>query len=217
MLPVGIKANSRKRIIKKFAEKSGLVYFGFVDQKSDYYKMVRGFTAMASHHDNNYCIGTCNGYSTTFVERHESIWQPDGKHKKINWLIMAFELKSSIELPHFLIKARHYNDQSFAEFFSANHLLKEFSPGTFEKYDADFTSCFAMYTKPTDSIDIERLITAKSARVMAAHFWPLSVEMWDNVLYVYASSDHMNSALLETILKNGLWLAQTLDTQSVDV
>ena len=207
-------ARTRKRIIKKFADKIGLIYFGFVNQHSDDHKIIRGFTVSASHQDNHYSVGSFDGYDVSIVDRCDAIWQPDNSIKTFNWLIMAFDLHTVQDIPHFFLNALNHDPKPYASLFTTFPALKEIGLGTFEDYGIEFTSRFSIYAKPTDSIQIERLIPANTARILGAHFWPLSIEQHENVLYIYSDIEHVTSHLLDTMLENGLWLARFLDSQA---
>jgi hypothetical protein len=92
--------------------------------------------------------------------------------------------------------------------------MKEVNLGTFEEYSPEFTSRFSLYSQPSASIQIERLFPADVARVLGAHFWPLSAEQHDGVLYIYSDEQRISSNLLDTMLEDGLWLAAHLDRQA---
>ena len=46
-----------KKIIKQFAHKFDLVYFGYVNQREDEHELIRGITVAASHVDSHFCVG----------------------------------------------------------------------------------------------------------------------------------------------------------------
>ena len=82
--------HSTKRIVNQFADEFGLVYFGYVSQRSDEHHIVRGMTVSTNHHDDHYCIGTFDTYDVVFVERSDTL----RNGKKHQWHIMEFDLKS---------------------------------------------------------------------------------------------------------------------------
>jgi hypothetical protein len=207
----------RKGVIADFAEKSGLIYFGFVDQNSDEHEVVRGFTVSPTQHDNNYCVGSAGGYNVTVVDRTDTIKQPDGQSDTFNWLIMSFELKTEYRIPHFLIGANNHDMKPFEALFSSFPNMIAADPGTFESYSPEFTSQFTIYDRPARHAEVEQFLTADITRTIGAHFWPLSVEQHDNILYVYAVDDKINTGLMDTMIENGLWLAGQLDEQSQHV
>jgi hypothetical protein len=47
--------------------------------------------------------------------------------------------------------------------------------------------------------------------VLATQFGGASIEIADNTLYLYKPEKHPSRALLEKMMNNGLWLADTID------
>ncbi len=208
------KSRTRRHIISKFADKVGLVYAGYVDQRNDDHEIVRGFTVSQSHQDDHYCIGTVSDRKVTIVDRSDAVWNRSGEIEVQNWTIMAFQLKTKQDLPHFFIGAKGHDDKSYDIFFRTFPTIHQIHLGTFEDYGLDFASRFNMFARPNMAIKLERLIPANSARVLGAHLWPLSVEQNEHVLYIYSTSEHVTPSLLEKMLQNGLWLAAHLDNQA---
>jgi len=207
-------SRTRKHIVTRFTDKAGLMYFGTVSQHFDEHRVVRGFTVSESHQDDHYSVGTVSGYDVTMVDRSDTVWEKDGSISVQSWMIMAFDLKTKQDLPHFFIGARNYDPKPYEVFFKTFPTITEVSLGTFEDYNSEFTSRYAVYSRPNMAIKTQRLLPASSARVMGAHFWPMSIEQNEHVLYVYSSSQHVTLGLLETMLENGLWLAAHLDYQA---
>jgi len=209
-----INSRYRRRVISRFADKLGLVYFGNVDQLSDDYEVVRGFTVSSSHQDNHYCVGSVDDHDIAVVDRDYAVWQTDGSVSIYHWLIVAIDLHTKQDIPHVFISAHNNDIKPYSAFFVANHTMREINLGTFETYDRDFTSRFSIYSQPSESIEVERLFPASCARVLAAHFWPLSIEIKDGYLYIYSDDKKITSNVLDTMLESGLWLANHLDIQS---
>lgn len=214
-MSASLRARLPKDVISKFANKSGMVYFGYVDKMSDDYKVVRGFTVSASHQDNHYTVGTIDGYNIRLVHRTDTIWQ-DNRPTTHNWLIMAIDLQTQEPIPHFLIGANNRDLRPFSALFSSFPNMHPMSSCDLGKNaDKEFVSRFSIYARPAKAADVLSLFTIDATRTLAAHFWPLSVEQHDNVLYIYSVDDKVTAMLLETMLKNGLWLANHLDNQVV--
>ncbi len=205
---------TNKSIISKFAEKSGLVYFGFVDQNSDEHEVVRGFSVSATHHDDSYCVGTVSGYNVTVVDRTDVAHQPNEKSSTFNWLIIAIDLHTKYRIPHFFIGANNHDLKPYAALFSSFPNMIKSNLGTFELYSSEFTSRFTVYDRPAKSVEVEQILTGEVTRTIGAHFWPLSIEQHDNVLYVYSSNGNVTLGLLDTMLENGLWLAGQIDSKT---
>lgn len=204
---------SQHRVISKFANKFGLNYIGGISQNSDDHQIIRGFTVSQSHQDSHYCVGEVDGYNVTLVDRSDAVWGEKEEITVQNWLIMSFDLKTKQDLPHIFIKSRDHSPKAYETFFKAFPTIHEVNLGTFEKYSPEFISRFALYSRPNMAIKVEKLLPVSSTRVLGAHFWPLSAEQNEHKLYIYSSNQRVTSSLLETMLKNGLWLAAHLDHQ----
>jgi len=209
-----VNNRDRKRVISKFTDKVGLLYFGSVDQHLDDHRVIRGFTISSSHKDSNYCVGSVNGYDIAIVDRSDAVVKPDGSVSIYNWLIMAFDLHTKQDVPHLFLHAHNKGDKPYESLFGTFPTLKEIDLGTFESYGVDFTSRFSINAKPSDSIQVERLFPADITRVIGAHFWPLSAEQHEGVLYIYSDGMRITPSLMDTMLENGLWLAGHLDKQA---
>jgi hypothetical protein len=101
MVPRGLlpSAQATKRLLTDFAERSGMVYFGYVSQRSDDHHIVRGLTVSTKHIDDHYCIGTSDGYDIVFVERSDSL----RSGKRHIWHILEIDLKTDVDIPHIFI------------------------------------------------------------------------------------------------------------------
>lgn len=203
----------KKRLITRFTKKSGLVYFGTVDQHKDEHRVVRGFTVSSSHRDYHYSVGSVDGYDVALVDRTDIISQKDDSIIDYNWLILAFDLHTKIDVPHLFINSNSHNPAAYATLFEIFPILTPVILGTFENYDTEFTNRFTIYTQPSDFIEVERLFPAKTARVLSAHFWPYSAEVKDGVLYIYSSDNHISQNTLDTMLEIGVWLVKQIDSQ----
>jgi len=205
------KQRATKRAIMKFSEDNGLVYFGHVHQQDDEHHLIRGLTLSNKHRDNHYSIGSTNGYDVTLVERSDTIHAPGKAAKQHQWLIFGFDLHESKELPHIFLGHNHHSVQFYELLFTKFSRLQKIAIGTFGTYDPSFTTNYSIFTEPAESLSAERLFNHDMSRLIAAHFGSLSIEVADNCLYLYAEKSLVNRTLLETMLKNGLWLANSLD------
>lgn len=203
-------ASPTKRVIRQFAEESGLVYFGYVSQRSDEHHILRGMTVSTKHHDDHYCIGTYEDYDVVFVERSDQL----RSGKKHQWHIMEFDLKTTTDIPHAFIGSGKHG-QGFHELLATKYpTLQPTTLGKTAQYPASFSSQFAVYVTPAHAITIEQLITPDVAATIAQHFSGLVVEITDRALYVYSEKSHLSEALLNAMLKNGAWLASRIDENS---
>jgi hypothetical protein len=206
VLPGG---SATKRVVTDFAEVAGLVYFGYVSQQSDEHHIVRGLTVSNKHRDDNYCIGTYEDYDVVFVERSDSI---HGRHHV--WHIMEFDLKTNTDIPHLFIGSGKHG-QGFHELLATKFPdLKEMNPGVSVEYPASFTSGFKLYIRPAHAPEFEQLLSPANADIIGQHFKGLVAEITEQALYIYSEKTHLSLDLLNVMLKNGLWLARTIDINS---
>ncbi|HUC96499.1 MAG TPA: hypothetical protein VMR16_02415 [Candidatus Saccharimonadales bacterium] len=208
------KNRSNKRVISNFAKKVGIVYFGYVNQHDDEHKMIRGLTVSPDHQDYNYSVGTVDGYNLSVVDRNDYNVEPDGSTKLNNWVIFAFDLQTEAPVPHFFIGAKNHDLRPFHSLFTTFPNMKEIALETIDDYRQDFTSRFSIFARPAKTDEVLTIISPEISQVISAHFWPLSIEQHDNVLYLYSTFQPVNASLLDTMLKNGLWLASQLDKQT---
>ena len=210
MTPVHIvRSRMTQRTITRFAEKVGLVYFGYVDQKNDEHRLVRGHTVSATHLDSHYCIGTVKSYDVILVSRNDVVRLPTDKTKEVrcHWLIYTIDLHTHTEIPHFYV-GHHSRDAVFAASYEQLYPL---ALGALDSYPAQFNSQYTVYGTAGHLLDIERTVTPAMTEVIAAHFAGASFEIEDGTIYLYIESERPSEALLEKLLSNGLWLAQSID------
>ena len=203
-----------KQFFTKFANKVGLVYFGFVNQHTDDHKIIRGFTVSTKHNDNHYSVGSIGGYNVSIVYRTDFVSQPNKSEKLYKWLIVAFDLHTKMPIPHIFIGAQNNEIKSYQALFSTYPNMKDINNSSNTDYSPEFTNRFTLFARPAKTDDVEQIFDDKAAIIMATHFWPFSVEQHDNVLYVYASDEKITENLLNTMLENGLWFAGYIDNKA---
>lgn len=203
-----------RKMIEEFSEKVGLVYFGYVDQRDDDHRLIRGHTVSDTHQDNHYCIGTVRGYDVMLVSRNDVI-RTNGherREQRCHWLIVTVDLHTTVDLPHFYIGHRERN----AAFLAAHTPLYPIAIGGLYRYPQHFLTSYTIYGTATHTLDIERLVTPQMTEVIAAHFVGASFEVQDNAVYLYIESERPDEALLEKMLSNCLWLAESIDANSTN-
>ena len=199
-----------KRLITEFADTSGMVYFGYVSQRSDDHHIVRGFTVSTKHIDDHYCIGTHEGYDIIFVERTDSL----RSGKQHTWHILEIDLKTGVDLPHLFIGSSKQT-HGFHELIKTKyHTMHPVSLGATAAYSKDFLAEFGVYTTPAHAITTEQLLPPDDTAVIASHFKGLAFEVIEQSLYVYSEKPHITKDLLQAMLTNGLWLAGKIDQNS---
>lgn len=215
-IPLKAISQVHGRVYRAFAAKTGLVYFGYVDQRNDEHSLIRGMTVSTKHRDNHYCIGSFEDYDVTLVERVDTIHLPGKTAKTHNWIIMTFDLHTSIELPHVFIGSHNHSETFYAQLFTKfNHLAKVPMEDTGIHSDA-FTKKHTIYTKPDQVLHAEHLFNPTLTKVIGEQFGAFAVEIYDRTLYVYVENHRPTNALLEGLLSKGIWLAKSIDIQAED-
>lgn len=205
-------AKNHRRIIEKFTDKTGMVYFGSVSQHKDEHRLIRGFTASSTHKDNHFSVGTVDGYDISIVERNDVFLNIVNKVEFKNWLIIAIDLKNGNNFPYIFIKPNNHNDNSFGLLFATHPTLSAIKFGTFEKYPAGFTDRFSVYSMLENTIEVEKILPADSLEILSKHLWPYSIEVVDGVMYIYSDNEKISHNSLTTMLNVGLWVARHLDS-----
>lgn len=208
---------ANKRTIMQFAENVGLVYFGVVDQQSDDHPLIRGLTLSRHHRDNHYCVGSLYNYDIALVERTDVIRFPGKPNRDQVWLIMQFDLHTTADLPHIFLGLHTHSETFYANLFATFGQMQRAPLGTFGMYDKSFLDRYAIYTSPAESLTAERLFDNEMTKMLAAHFGSLTIEVVDGSLYLYSEHRRITQSLLETMLKNGAWLAKHLDDRAAHI
>lgn len=205
------RSNKLKHMIEEFADRSGMVYFGFVSQLSDEHRMVRGLTVSTKHHDHHYCVGTYHDYDVVFVERTDTLLTSGHEH---TWHILEFDLHTTRDLPHVFIGSTQHG-KGFHSLLSAKYSsMTSLSLGHMSSYPKSFTQHFSVYSVPAEAMSAERIIDPSTAEKIGAHFKGLVVEVVDGSLYIYSEKSHLSGSLLDTMMANGVWLARHIDEKS---
>jgi hypothetical protein len=209
-----IQSRLHRSIFKHFADMIGLVYFGYVDQRNDDHKLVRGFTVSAKHRDNHYCIGSFEGYDVTLVERSDTVRHPERGSRSHQWTILAVDLRTSVDLPHVFIGLRTQSESFYAHLFTKFSKLSLTPLGIIAPHDPQFVNRYAVYTEPTQTVAVEYIFTPAITKVIADRFGSLTIELSEGCLYVYAEHQRPTTAHLERMLQYGIWLAKSIDSQA---
>ena len=198
-----------RQTIMKFAEKIGLVYFGYVDQRKDEHRLVRGHTVSSSHIDDHYCVGSFRGYDITLVARNDLVQlRESDDRRRCHWLIVTVDLHTKIDVPHLYIGHHTKNEL----FLASYERLQPFSKDIYAQQMDNFFNKYTIFGNHDRLTEITNIINPGIAQVIATHFKDASIEIEDNTIYLYIESQHPNEVLLESMLSNGLWLAETIDT-----
>lgn len=209
-----LQTRVHQRIVMQFAKKLNLVYFGYVNQRDDEHRLVRGLTQSATHKDNNYCIGSHDGYDITFVQRSDTLTFPGKTKKTHSWLIMTLDLHVSQDLPHMFLGLHTHGDTFYAHVFTKFSQLSKVSLTGLGMYEGIFSSRYQLYAPIAQHLIAQRLFNQDVAKKVIEEFGTVTLEISEGVLYVYAEHQRPTQALLERMMKCGLWLAKKLDQES---
>lgn len=202
---------TKRRIIERFANSNGMVYFGSVDSKKDDHKLIRGATASSSHKDNHYCVGTISGYDVSLIERSDFNIDRNGKSSYCDWLIVSVDLKNGSEVPHIFVGSNNHELESYEPLFMSENTFSKIKLGVFENYPEDFVSRYSVYSPICNMIETQKLFPASSMRVLGSHLWPFSFEIKNESVYIYSKNDRISQNTLTSMLNIGIWVARHLD------
>lgn len=200
------------RVVKDFSEKIGLVYFGYVDQKDDDHRLVRGYTVSATHQDNYYSIGSVRGYDVMLTIRNDVVTVPGkNKQRRCHWLIATIDLHTTADLPYLYIGYK----TDIETYRSAYKMTAPLRFGVLGQYPVEFSQNYTPYGEPGRAIEIEKLVSPDIADVICRDFPKISIELDEKTLYLYMESQRPRESTLDTIVSDGLWLAAALDAKSI--
>lgn len=212
-IPLKAISQLHGRVYRTFATKAGLVYFGYVDQRNDEHSLIRGMTVSTKHRDNHYCIGSFEGYDITLVERVDTIQLPGKAAKTHNWIIMTFDLHTSVELPHVFVGSHNHSETFYAQLFTKFSHLAKVPMAESGIHSIEFTKKHTVYAKPDQILTAEHLFSPTLTKVIGEQFGTLAIEIHDRTVYLYAENHRPTSTLLEGMLSKGIWLTKSIDIQ----
>lgn len=207
-----VRTRLTQRVISNFADKIGLVYFGFVNQKDDEHRLVRGHTVSQTHVDSHYCIGTVRGYDVVLVSRNDIVRTRSGKLERCHWLIYTIDLHTQKSLPHCYVGHRSRD----ALFAASYEQIYPITIGNTGQYPHRFLTEYTVYSTAAHTLDVEHMIPPAAAEVIMSHFSSASFEIEDGTIFLYIESEHPNEQLLDRLLSDGLWLAGLIDAAAKD-
>lgn len=209
------KPDARKRgaVLRSFARKLGLVYFGAVDQHQDDHAVIRGLTVSTTHRDDHYAVGAFDGYDVSIVDRFDIIVEPDGTSSEHSWVIMQLDLHTDQALPHLFLHPLGHAERAYAKFFKAHATLRSINSLFNGLHSPEFHNRYEVYASSTHAIEIEQLLHENVTKTIAARLWPHAIEIFEGKLFVYTTEQVLNETLLETCLESALWLARVLDNE----
>ncbi len=202
-----------KQIIKQFAGKHHMVYFGHVDPREDEYELVRGLTLSTSHVDNHYTVGAYQGRDVIVVERRNTLTFPNKPPSTYRWLIAQIDLRRG-GLPHIFIDCNHHDATFYANAFLSRQGMQDLG-SYFGGVSQTFAQKAKLFAKTTDYGAVGALITPEVGETIAQHFAQFDYECFDDRVLVYASNHVATPNLLEDMLRVGTWLASVCENAEI--
>lgn len=201
-----------KRIIRQFARKFDLVYFGGVDSREEDYELIRGATLSTSHVDGHYCVGHYKNHDISLVERrntmNHSTHQPPMHVDR--WLIMQVDLRRREGLPHVFVDATQY-DNAFYDRLRLRVANLSYAGSLFVGHDPLFAQSFRVFAPIDRFDDTAELLNPAVTSMLAHHFSQFDYEIGEDRILVYAYNPMVSLHLLHEMLRVGSWLAMQLD------
>jgi hypothetical protein len=148
------------------------------------------------------------------VERVDTIRFPGKPTRTHDWIIMTFDLHTSVDIPHIFLGLHTHSDTFYAHLFTKFSQLSKVPLGTFDPYDTAFTNKYSMYSEPAQILAAQHLFNREITKTIADHFGSLTIEVTEGCLYVYAEHQRPSVALLEKMIKYGAWLAKSIDDRA---
>lgn len=201
---------ARGTLLRHFANSTGLVYFGTVDQHEDEHDVIRGLTVSTTHRDSHYAVGSFDGYDVSIVDRFDVGYDHNKKPIEHTWLILQVSLQDA-SLPHVFFKPLGHSPAAYTRFFTAFNNLHQINGVFSAAHSQEFHSRYEVYGVSTHVPELEQSITNVVTQTMAARFWPHAIEIYDGKLYVYITEHRLNETVLASTLQATTWLASVID------
>lgn len=203
-----IRSRMAAKTIRHFADTMGMVYFGSVHHDDQDHRLVRGHTVSHTHRDNHYAVGSIRGYDVSLVLRNDvMLIGREQKERRCHWLILTVDLLTKTDVPHLYVGHRS-RDEAFKASFER---LSALYLGALAPYPHRFLSEYTLYGQAARLIEIEQMVTPQIAEVVVTHFDGASFEIEQGTIYLYVENQRPTEGELNTLLSNGLWLAELID------
>lgn len=207
------KLQVRGRVLRKYADRLGLVHFGMVHQHDDDHSAIRGFTASITHSDSHYVVGSYKGYDLRAVNRFDVMHIPGKANHEQLWTIVEVKLHSK-GLPHMFFVPTGREAGEYARLFTTHPYLQPLNSFLHSvNHSPEFHGRYQILAKPTHSPVVEHLFDSPTILGLGVRCWPHGVEINHDTLYLYITEDHLTPKLLEASFSSALWLAEIIDSR----
>ena len=202
------ESRARGRVIRAFANTTGLIYFGAVDHQHDEHDVIRGLTVSTTHKDVHYAVGSFDGYDIALVDRSD--YTVDRRQRK-TWLIVQVTLKQSKSLPH-LVLIPHVHQVHFERSLTGVRHIQPLDLLVPEAYPGDFLQRYTLYGPAHDAPAAQAVMSVQRAHEASVRLWPHAVELKDGRLYLYIEEHRLDKTVLGAAVESALWLADQIDS-----
>ena len=199
-----------KNFFKRFADQSELVYFGYVDKDDDAH-IYKGITFTPNCIDTNYCHGTVSDYDVTAFNRESEYRDLVGQSSTIKWTVVAVHLKIG-GLPHAVIDGKRHPKSFYNSVFirfprlrRAGALLNQINPSAGVQFE--------LLARPDAGTQISSFMDDSMLQRMLTSFTRYSVEIDNDMLYVYSPLETRSEKDLRDMLAEALWLSETIENR----
>jgi hypothetical protein len=204
-------ARKRGQILRRFARKVGLVYFGSVDQHVDEHEIIRGLTVSTTHRDDHYAVGSFDGYDMSIVDRFDVVVDAHNKSTEHSWIILQVTLEGDEQLPHMFFSPVGHGRDAYSKFFNAHSQLKPVNDLFQGSHSPEFHSRYQLHMNSSRALEVEAVLSPEVTQTIAARLWPHAIEIFEGKLYIYTTGVKITDTLLSSSLEAALWLARKLD------
>lgn len=201
---------SRGRVIRQFASRIGLVYFGTVDQHEDEHQVIRGLTVSTTHRDTHYAVGSFDDYDISMVDRFDVSYDTNKEPIEHSWVILRVALED-ISLPHIFFKPVGHSPSAYNKFFTAFTTMHKINDVFSQSHPLEFHTRYELYGLATHVAALEDTLTPAVTQTISARFWPHAIEIYEGHLYVYITEHRLTETVLSATLQATTWLAGVLD------
>lgn len=197
-----------KKLMRDFAHKFGLVYFGTMNARQDEYEMVRGVTLSTDHQDKHFIIGNYRGYDVTLLQRSVKMSHPHHGSRHYKWSVVQIDLKRR-RVPHMLITTSAHDRIFFDNLQIKLANFQQVNPNLLA--NKQFAHRFEVFAVTEGLDELPTVITDDLMSALAHYFRNFDVELFDDQVIVYTSQPRVTNILLQEMLREGLWIAEHLD------
>ena len=194
-----------KQVFTDFAKKRGLLYFDDFNANQDDSHVVRGITLGISSGDAHHVFGSHDGYDIVCVQRQG---ERDINHE---WIVMAFDLHTAVNLPHILIGKKSEAQPLFESLLGIHRDLQIHEFTQPEVHSKKFIKHFISYTPPAHAQLVEHIISPELTNAVVDHIHNIVIEIEGEVVYLTVDKPSLSVEYLDKMMHYGILFAKHID------